>query len=341
MTFVSLNPPKHVIVQLIDAAIEEDAEKEFPFRPHLGGSMIGEPCERKLVYSFRWVKKPSHKGRMLRLFQRGHKEEENFVRYLRRVGANVREFSERLFYHPESDSYFTAPWDDDSSLDEYSVDVTGDSRHVEAAARRDVHLKQWRILDVDGHFGGSLDGIADNIPGMPDLGEKVLIEFNQADEEEDALLEFKTHNYKSFSKLVAEGVKASKPMHWYQMQIYMHKRNLKRALYMAVNKNDDDLHAEWVDYDPAIGPKMLEKAERVIRAKKLPPRIGPHAAWADCKFCEFSGICHGGAPILKNCRSCAHSTPVEDGQWKCDLWNAIIPGDVIPVGCDSYKVITD
>lgn len=321
-------PTPHVVVQLIDSAVELDARNEKPFRDHLGGSMIGEKCERKLVYSFRWAKLPGHNGRMLRLFNRGHREEERFVGYLRRIGANVREFSERLMYHPESDSYFTQGWDDDSNPDGMAIDVSEDPAHVKAATSRGVERKQWRILDVDGHFGGSLDGILDNLPGTTDLNEELLCEF-------------KTHNTKSFVELRAKGVKVAKYVHWCQMQVYMFKKGLKRALYLAVNKNDDDLHAEIVEADYEVGADLVRKAERVIRAKKLPDRIGPHASWVDCKFCDYAQICHGGAAMHKSCRSCTNATPVEDGQWRCELWNAIIPVDAIPVGCDSYKPITD
>ena len=319
----------HVIVQLIDAAIEEDASKEKPFRDHLGGSMIGEECERKLVYSFRWAKAPAFKGRMLRLFERGHKEEFRFVSYLRRIGAEVQEFSERLMYHAESDSYVTLPYDNDNEeVNPELDDVSDQDDHIQRAISRGVERKQWRILDVDGHFGGSLDGKAFNIPGMKDLAEKVLNEF-------------KTHNTKSFVELVKSGVQVAKPMHYAQMQIYMHKMGLKLGLYMAVNKNDDDLYCEWVTADPMMGVQLLEKAERVIHAKVLPKRIATHASWMACKWCDYKDICHHGEPMLKNCRSCIHGTPVAEGKWECALWKSLIPVDVIPVGCDSYKPITD
>ncbi len=326
-----MSEPKHVLVQLIDAAVEQDAANEPPFRDHLGGSMIGEKCERKLVYSFRWAKAPAFSGRMLRLFGRGHLEEFRFVSYLRRIGATVEEYSERLMYHPESDSYFTEPYEPVEPLPEgdgLSDDVSDDPKHVEIAKTRGIERKQWRILDVDGHFGGSLDGKAYNVPGMPDLAEKILTEF-------------KTHNTKSFVELVAKGVQVAKPIHYVQMQIYMHKTGIRRALYMAVNKNDDDLYCEWVEYDPAMGPPLLEKASRVIHARALPKRIGNNASWMDCKFCDFKGICHFNEPMLKSCRSCTHSVPVAEGRWHCDLWQSIIPVDSIPLGCDSYSPITD
>jgi len=343
--------PKPVIVQLIDAAWEQDAETGF--RPHLGGSMIGEKCERKLVYSFRWAKKPTHSGRVLRLFNRGHLEEFRFVAYLRRIGAELREFSERLMYHTESDSYITAPWPTTKGKDSPSwepaeefqedaliaspeapelagLDDVTEFEHHRARAEKEfgIRLKQWRILDVNGHFGGSLDGIALQVPGMPDLDEEVLTEF-------------KTHNRKSFEKLVKEGVQLSKPTHYVQMQIYMFKKNLKRALYLAVNKDDDDLYAEWVEIDPMMGPGLIDKASRVINARVLPKRISNHASWMDCKWCDYKDVCHHGEPMLKHCRTCRFSVPVEEGQWHCGRWNAIIPVDAILKGCDSYEPMTD
>src|SRR5690606_7898622 len=98
---------------------------------------------------------------------------------------------------------------------------------------------------------------------------------------EEFLLEFKTHNTKSFVNLVNIGVREAKPEHWSQMQVYMHKRGLKHALYMAVNKNDDDLYCEIVPIDPAQGPKLIAKADEVISSRQPPARIGNNPSWFD------------------------------------------------------------
>lgn len=58
-------------------------------RPHLGASEIGRPCTRALWYSFRWAGKRSFSGTMLRLFNRGHREEPQFLEELRGIGAEV------------------------------------------------------------------------------------------------------------------------------------------------------------------------------------------------------------------------------------------------------------
>ena len=45
-------------------------------RAHLGASMIGRECNRALWYGFRWATVPNFPGRVLRLFKRGHDEED-------------------------------------------------------------------------------------------------------------------------------------------------------------------------------------------------------------------------------------------------------------------------
>lgn len=341
---------KHVLVDMIDTAfVEQHPERDTPFRNHLGGSMIGKTCERELYYSFRWFKRPTFKGRMLRLFDRGHKEEFRFVAFLRSIGIRVREFSEALWFNTSTNEYMLREWDaDDSGGTGAWEDVTGLEAHMANAARVGIKPKQWRISDVDNHFGGSLDGIASapfDIPimrheegrGLVDTGEVIPAG-------EQFLNEFKTHNTKSFVQLEANGVKGAKPIHWDQMQIYMHKRGLRFAVYVAVNKNDDDLYIETVEYAGAeVCLPLIEKARRVIYATHVPQRVGKHASWHECKWCDFKDICHYGDQALldRNCRTCVNSQPVDGGQWRCKLWDAIIPVDAMLNGCKSHKIITD
>ena len=78
----------------IETALEEWSVKTLSDGPrnHLGISEIGEDCKRKLWYKFRWVAFETHSGRMLRLFKRGHREEEKFINYLEGIGCRVKRF---------------------------------------------------------------------------------------------------------------------------------------------------------------------------------------------------------------------------------------------------------
>ena len=60
-------------------------------RPHLGASVIGKPCKRAIWYSYHWCMEPKTQkdGRMLRLFQTGHREETRILQELRDNGITV------------------------------------------------------------------------------------------------------------------------------------------------------------------------------------------------------------------------------------------------------------
>jgi CRISPR/Cas system-associated exonuclease Cas4 (RecB family) len=55
----------------------------------LGASQLGESCNRRLWYGFRHVHREEHEGRMLRLFQTGHREEARIIDDLRAAGIVV------------------------------------------------------------------------------------------------------------------------------------------------------------------------------------------------------------------------------------------------------------
>jgi hypothetical protein len=55
-------------------------------RTHLGASVIGRQCERYLWYLFRWCFVSEKTGRQLRLLDRGRKEEDRYVEWLRGMG---------------------------------------------------------------------------------------------------------------------------------------------------------------------------------------------------------------------------------------------------------------
>ncbi len=350
------NPVAHTLVDLINRTyVEQHPERDKPFRNHLGGSQIGRKCDRELYYIFRWFRRPTFDGRMLRLFDRGHKEEFSFLSLLASAGIEVLPYSERLMYHPESDSYVTIPArfsnqpPTDPETETLCLDVTGDTyHHTRAKNLRGVEVKQWRISDCLGHFGGSLDGI-----GQATVPIEIWEFFEGRAAEytgrlippgEEFLTEFKTHNTKSFVNMVnGGGVKVAKPEHYTQMQTYMRKRGLKFGLYVAVNKNDDDLHIEIVELVPEIGDKAVARAERIIQTTFVPERIGKHPSWHECKFCDFKQICHYGddKEIDRNCRTCKHSSPVAEGRWHCGKWQMPIPVDAVLKGCDAHLLIRD
>jgi hypothetical protein len=58
-------------------------------RGYLGGSELGEECSRRLWYGFRQVGRARPDGRILRLFETGHREEARVIDNLRAIGCEV------------------------------------------------------------------------------------------------------------------------------------------------------------------------------------------------------------------------------------------------------------
>jgi hypothetical protein len=253
-------------------------------RNHLGVSVIGDKCSRKLWYSFRWVKLEQHEPRMRRLFKRGHFEEEKFAAILTWMGFHVRTID------PET-------------------------------------KRQYRFSAVNGHYGGSGDSVA-------------LLPWFRDDENFRILVEYKTSNAKYFKELKTKGLKEAKPQHWIQMCGYGNAFRTRYGLYITINKDDDDIYFEFVELDWQLAILMEKKAGDIINATVPPPRIAENPAYFDCRWCHKQGICWYNEPVEINCRSCKNGQPIENGKWRCNLWNAIIPDNAaVEKGCPQHVSI--
>ena len=180
--------------------------------------------------------------------------------------------------------------------------------------------RQFRVQAHGGHFGGSLDGVAIHLLEAPKAWH---------------VLEFKTHSNKSFTDLVAKKVRESKPQHFAQMQIYMHLMGMNRAMYLAVNKDTDDLYVQRVEADVAYAEQLLEKARRIIFAPTPLPRISEEPSWYQCRLCDHADVCHGTRAAEVNCRTCLHSSPVEGG-WHCDRHQKPLSEVDQRTGCEQH-----
>lgn len=192
--------------------------------------------------------------------------------------------------------------------------------------------KQFAVEALGGHFSGHMDGCALGIPEAPKTWH---------------VLEFKTHNAKSFKKLTTEGVQISKPMHYAQMQVYMLLSGMARALYLAVNKDTDEIYAERVKLDKAFAQSMIDRAECIIESSTPPDKLSERSDYWQCQYCDAKEICHPGAnsvalPILQlSCRQCCHATPDYAGgaRWVCEARNEVTIDERNP--CDKFMCLPD
>lgn len=187
--------------------------------------------------------------------------------------------------------------------------------------------KQFLVSDFGGHVGGSGDG---KVTGLERFGLEGL-----------GLFECKTHGDKSFKDLKTKGLISSKLTHYVQMQMYMGYMGLLWGLYVAVNKNDDEIYMEVVLLKPELVAKYRERAGEIVKARHAPPKINESAAWFECKMCDYRMICHHGDIPAKNCRSCVFARAEQDGTWYCEHWHSDIPKTHIRAGCNKWTPIQE
>jgi hypothetical protein len=193
-----------------------------------------------------------------------------------------------------------------------------------------VFGQRAEFVALGGHFCGHIDGIASGIPEAP---------------KSPHVLEIKTHNDKSFKNLLINGVKKSKPEHYAQMQIYMHYIKHDRGLYVAVNKNDDTIYTELIEYRKKEAEQLELKAKITIAAHHPPPKLHENpdlpAAYV-CGWCPAKGVCHDRQPARRNCRTCLSSSPVFDGasgEWYCNYHDKSLTLEEQRAGCSAHRFL--
>lgn len=277
-------------------------------RTYMGASVIGDDCRAKIWGDFRWLSREKFTGQKLRLFNRGHLEEPRFIKLLRGMGFEVKE--------------------------------------------HDENGEQFGMIGCRGHFGGHLDGLC-KAPERYQLETDLII-----------LDEYKSHNEKSYAKLAGpkdqdgqynlrirhggQGVKLSKPQHFDQMCCYGRTYNCKYGLYVAVNKETDEIYFEIVPLDWNNADNLFRKADILIRSQRMPQKIAETETFWKCKGCSQIGVCHRKELPPKSCRSCVFAVPEDDGKWQCTNSADCIPAtektlskERQKVGCDHWKPIAN
>lgn len=170
---------------------------------------------------------------------------------------------------------------------------------------------QFKFSMFGGKFEGSIDGVVLGIPESPKTPH---------------ILEIKTSNDKQFGTLVSSGVEKAKPMHHCQMQVYMGAFKLKRALYIVVNKNSDEIYSERCCFNKSLYDLLIDKAERIVTSDVPLEKFESF----ECRWCDYQKICKGEEMPEINCRTCAHWGKCKEEK-VCDrhIWNPCFVGEAI------------
>ena len=198
---------------------------------------------------------------------------------------------------------------------------------IEALASIGVHVtdEQKKVIGVTGHVHGHIDGNGSWFHDKYQL-------FSQ----DNFLVEFKTHNQKSFDELLKNELRKTKPLHYSQMTDYMGHQNQEKGLYVAKNKNTSEIHVRVIDFDEEHFDDLRRKEIEIVTAETLLPRIGNDSPkWFECKMCNALEVCFGRKGIEHDCRNCAHVDVMDKGKWYCNVHGRDLD---VHVPCDSYVI---
>ena len=200
-----------------------------------------------------------------------------------------------------------------------------EKRIIEALESIGIKITNTQTTVSNGHTGGSIDGIATNVPDYPD---------------DRFLFEAKSMNHTNFIDVQKKGVQESKPQHYAQMQKYMGELSMDFGLYAVLNKNTAEIYTEMVPYDDSIYRSLLERELDILNAQNINefPRISNLPSWYQCKFCDAKNVCHYRSVPHKNCRTCLNVSMGEHGKWECTLRGEILTVSQQQVGCSEYTL---
>lgn len=274
-TLIPMTPAEQVVERLY-AGIES-REKQELWLTRLGASTIGEPCMRALWYGWRGVTHKTFDGRLLRLFETGHLQEDRIVEDLMYAGLKV-----------------------------WAADGNG---------------KQFTYTGAHGHFVCKLDGVVKGV----DEGDTPHV------------CEIKTHSDKSWKEVQKKGVFKAKPLHYAQMQAGMWLTGLDKALYVALNKNDESYYIEVVERDDEAIRDIETRLEKLLSATMPPAGISQDASGWGCTYCDYKEVCAGVVEPLTHCRTCRNVSPIENGEWLCTKHGVSLNRDEQLRGCTDWE----
>lgn len=187
----------------------------------------------------------------------------------------------------------------------------------------EIGEKQEELIGFGGHAKGHPDGRLLNIIEAPKT---------------EHLLEIKTMKASQFALFVKKGIKESHPVYFSQSQIYMKRMKLERTLLIATNKDDESREYERIKFDKEHAAELEQKEFQIITAETPENFAKFSKSYYQCRWCEFSDVCHENETPLKTCRSCEYVDLALDGKWVCTLNNdkELTLGDQLSA-CRQYR----
>ncbi len=197
--------------------------------------------------------------------------------------------------------------------------------------------KQVKVLGLNGHATGKLDGEIIGLlqaPKTPHVWEHKAAEKTPKN---------KLEKLKS-TKGEKQALKEWNMGYYIQAQLYMHYRNIDRH-YMTVSlPGGRDTVSVRTEYDDFFAAQQEARMKRIAFSSTTPDKIADDPDAFGCKFCSHKDFCHktpGAKAARRNCRTCVHVTPREDGTWHCDKHNEQLDYKAQMIACNDHRYIPD
>lgn len=194
--------------------------------------------------------------------------------------------------------------------------------------------EQIDVSDIDGHYSGHLDGTIQGLiqaPKTPHIFEAKCV------------AEKKFNELKKLVSSIGEKLALRQWNQTYhaQAQEYMHYKGYTRHYLVVATPGGRDWIGVRTEYDAAYALQLKVKAERIIKAQSPPEKISNDASWYECKWCSFSDICHKDDMPDRSCRTCLHSSAIEQGQWHCGRFGRNLTLQEQIDGCPAHLLLPD
>ena len=190
--------------------------------------------------------------------------------------------------------------------------------------------KQIRHQDWGGHFSGYQDGA---ILGLIQAPKKWHVW------EHKSTMEKKFNELQKAIETYGEkgALRQWNRQYYDQATLYMHYMGTDRHYMTVSTPGGRDFLGLRTELDESHAINLRARAERIIFSNE-PPAAMPSTHFM-CKMCALSKFCHEGAWAARQCRTCLHASPQQDGTWHCARFGKNISQDEQKAGCPAHLYI--
>jgi CRISPR/Cas system-associated exonuclease Cas4 (RecB family) len=163
--------------------------------------------------------------------------------------------------------------------------------------------KQWRFSLAQGWLRGKADGII--LSGLREAPKAAHV------------VEIKSMKAEKWRLLQRKRLQEAIPEHWHQLHSGMAGLGIERGVYVAVNKDTEEIYLERIELDHEVIASVERRVIHAVSASEPPPKLMDAPKKAPCVYCSHRGLCFDRGWSVRSCRTCCHFSFTSDGNGHC------------------------